>query len=183
MLPDGQQVAVKRLITNSKQRDEDFKNEVTLVAGLQHRNLVRLLGFCLEGKERILVFEFLSNSSLDNFIFGMFSLPIKILAWKRWNEGTALKVIDSTLREGSRNEMMKCINIGLLCVQESVSDRPIMASVIHMLNSNSAGTLPAPSKPGFFMQGSVILNASSSLEYNSTGSTESERRRIATAPL
>ncbi|KAK0578072.1 hypothetical protein LWI29_004658 [Acer saccharum] len=67
--------------------------------------------------------------------------------------------------------------------KESVSDRPTIALVIHMLNSNSAGTLPAPSKPGFFMQGSVILNASSSLEYNSTGSTESDRCRIATAPL
>ncbi|KAK2644349.1 hypothetical protein Ddye_019544, partial [Dipteronia dyeriana] len=107
-------------------------------------------------------------------------------AWKRWNEGTTLNVIDSTLREGSRNEMMKCIHIGLLCVQESVSDRPTMASVIHMLNSDSAGTLPAPSKPGFFMQaGSVlILNASSSSsEHNSTGLTESDRRRIATAPF
>ncbi|KAH7569242.1 hypothetical protein JRO89_XS06G0129700 [Xanthoceras sorbifolium] len=83
-------------------------------------------------------------------------------AWKRWNEGTALNLTDSTLREVSRNEMMKCIHIGLLCVQESVYDRPTMASVIHMLNSNSV-TLPAPSKPGFFMQSSYVLELSSSL--------------------
>ncbi|KAK3187704.1 hypothetical protein Dsin_027265 [Dipteronia sinensis] len=105
-------------------------------------------------------------------------------AWKKWDEGTVSNLIDPTLKEGSRDEMLKCIHIGLLCVQESISDRPTIASVIHMLNSNS-DTLPAPTKPGFFMQSSVILNASSSssLKPNSTGSTESDQRRIATAPL
>ena len=56
--------------------------------------------------------------------------------------------------------MMKCMHIGLLCVQESVADRPTMASVVHMLNSDSV-TLPEPSKPGFFMQSSVIPDDSS----------------------
>ena len=93
-----------------------------------------------------------------------------------------MNVIDSTLREGSRYEMMKCIHIGLLCVQESVSDRPTMASVVHMLNSDSV-TLPAPSKPGFFIQSSAITEASSSsLEFN-LGSTESDKLKIDTVPL
>ncbi|TXG47120.1 hypothetical protein EZV62_026414 [Acer yangbiense] len=104
-------------------------------------------------------------------------------AWKKWDEGTASNLIDPTLKEGSRNEMMNCIHIGLLCVQESISDRPTIASVIHMLNSNSV-TRPSPAKPGFFMQSSVILKASSSsLEPNSTSSIESDQCRIATAPL
>ena len=94
-------------------------------------------------------------------------------AWKKWRDGTPSNLIDPTLRADSTTEIIKCIHIGLLCVQENMVKRPTMASVVLMLNSESM-TLSIPSRPAFTLD-SNTRSSVLQVEHNSgvMGSTQS----------
>ncbi|CAD6213961.1 unnamed protein product [Miscanthus lutarioriparius] len=275
-LPDGRQIAVKRLDKASGQGLKELRNELLLVAKLRHNNLAKLLGVCLKGQEKLLVYEYMLNRSLDTFLFGtehchcpscarpqacqlrifdssrceyitnllrravvprsensavfmlgrgymapeyavlgqlsvkldVYSLGVLILeivtgrkntdmfesaagesiillsyVWDHWVRGTALEAVDPFLdcqAPETESEVMKCIHLGLLCVQENPADRPTMLDVLVMLHGQSSGGFAAPSKPAFaFAYGETMSsdergNVSSAAAFSLNGMSVSE---------
>lgn len=72
-MPQGHEIAVKLLSKRSGQGLLEFKTELVLMSKLQHRNLVKVLGFCIHGNEKIIIYDYLPNKSLDFFLFGKYN--------------------------------------------------------------------------------------------------------------
>ncbi|XP_073145923.1 cysteine-rich receptor-like protein kinase 43 [Henckelia pumila] len=80
-LADGRVIAVKKLSQKSSQGKKEFENEANLLALVQHRNVVNLLGYCVKGAEKLLVYEYVANESLDKLLFK--SRGREVLDWDR----------------------------------------------------------------------------------------------------
>lgn len=101
--------------------------------------------------------------------------------WKNWHEGTAANIIDPVLRASlsSLRDILRCIHIGLLCVQESSTNRPTMASVVLMLSSSSL-TLSVPLQPAFFLPGSFDPEISLPCENGSSNDQSNNNAHLST---
>lgn len=97
---------------------------------------------------------------------------IILQVWRNWQNGTTQNIIDPTLTSCSKPEMVRCIHIGLLCVQEKVAKRPTMSTILLMLNSYSI-TLPRPSQPAFLLS-SINSHMSDQLNHNSIDQERNE---------
>eukprot|EP00268_Persea_americana_P010963 TRINITY_DN1450_c0_g2_i4.p1 TRINITY_DN1450_c0_g2~~TRINITY_DN1450_c0_g2_i4.p1 ORF type:complete len:163 (+),score=15.30 TRINITY_DN1450_c0_g2_i4:375-863(+) len=123
----------------------------------------------------VLLLEIVSGQKNNTFYQTDRGGDILSYVWRAWNAGTVLEIIDPTISQHcSRSEAMRSIHIGLLCVQENAIARPLMSSVVVMLNSFSI-TLPAPSAPAFFV--SSVMEPSFQISDSSQGSHLNLSRR------
>ncbi|KAL8139088.1 hypothetical protein V2J09_005089 [Rumex salicifolius] len=89
--------------------------------------------------------------------FGAIKSTCEACIWRKWSEGVPLDVIDSSILDGSESQILRCIHIGLLCVQDNMVDRPTMSSVVLMMSSESLA-LPLPSHPAYINTSNMPLN-------------------------
>ncbi|KAI9123778.1 hypothetical protein K1719_005078 [Acacia pycnantha] len=113
----------------------------------------------------VLLMEIISRKKISSFYQIEGAADLLSYAWKLWKDGEPLKLLDPTIRESyTSNEVMRCIHIGLLCVQKDPADRPSMASIVLMLDRYSV-TLPTPSQPAFFVQSGTDPNMPKDLKF------------------
>ncbi|GAB2236161.1 hypothetical protein Droror1_Dr00027900 [Drosera rotundifolia] len=150
VLPDGKVIAVKQLSAKSKQGNREFINEIGMISALQHPNLVKLHGCCIEGKELLLVYEYMVNNSLARVLFVVLEIVsgksntnyrpkeefVYLLDWAcvLQEQGNLLELVDPSLgSDYSEEEAMMLLNLALLCTSLSPSLRPNMSSVVSMI--------------------------------------------------
>nr|GMD35888.1 putative receptor-like protein kinase At4g00960 [Ipomoea batatas] len=104
----------------------------------------------------ILILEIISRQKCFNLQIGGSIEYLSSYVWKQWRKGSSLKVIDPMLTGISSpvDDIIKCIQVALLCVQENAKDRPTMGEVVQMLSNLSSVSLPVPSAPPYLPESS-----------------------------
>ncbi|KAF4350859.1 hypothetical protein F8388_008041 [Cannabis sativa] len=123
-------------------------------------------------KSDVFSFEIVSGQKNNSFRQGEYIEDLLSYTWRIYREGNTSKMVDPLMRVGSASEVMRCIHIGLLCVQENIENRPTMNAIVLMLNSNSL-SLPLPSEPAFFMRSNTGSHMSFGSDFNSRETTKS----------
>ncbi|KAH7528141.1 hypothetical protein FEM48_Zijuj05G0040200 [Ziziphus jujuba var. spinosa] len=133
-LDDGRVIAAKQLSVTSHQGKNQFVTEIATISSVQHRNLVKLYGCCIEGNKRLLVYEYLENKSLDRALF-VFNINHLLLpqAWNLYEKNREDKLVDSALLTFNKEEVKRVIRVALWCTQTSPSLRPSMSRVVAIL--------------------------------------------------
>ncbi|TXG46293.1 hypothetical protein EZV62_028207 [Acer yangbiense] len=151
-LSNGRAIAVKQLSVASHQGKSQFVAEIVAISAVQHRNLVKLYGCCIEGSEQLLVYEYLENSSLDQALFdsSLDEEQVYLLewAWHLHENDREAELVDSRLQEFNEEEVKRIIGVALLCTQTLPSLRPPMSRVVTMLYGDmEVSTITT--KPGY----------------------------------
>ncbi|KAF6165936.1 hypothetical protein GIB67_012833 [Kingdonia uniflora] len=111
---------------------------------------------------RVLVLKIVSGKKNKGFEHRSHNLSLLGHAWKLWKEGTALNLIDTSIEDSLQtSEVLRCIHVGLLCVQQRPDDKPNMPYVVLMLSSETV-SLPQPNQPSFYNERSLVEVDSSS---------------------
>ncbi|KAL0300640.1 UNVERIFIED_CONTAM: putative LRR receptor-like serine/threonine-protein kinase [Sesamum radiatum] len=157
LLPDGTVIAVKQLSSKSRQGNREFLNEIGMISCLQHPNLVRLHGCCIEGDQLLLVYEYMENNSLAYVLFDVYSFGVVIfeivsgksnnnympshnfvclLDWAcHLHESKNVdELIDERLgSEFNKEEVERMVKVAVLCTNATPSVRPTMSEVVQMM--------------------------------------------------
>ena len=126
--------------------------KICFYAGEEQEHLVAYVSKVVDKLHVLLLGLARKGNYFLGYLYTINILIYKFLqVWRLWNEGTVVEIVDPILGTNFRNEIIRCLHIGLLCVQESVAKRPTMTSIVSMLNSYYL-PLPSPSRPGFLLQ-------------------------------
>ncbi|KAG6416340.1 hypothetical protein SASPL_123768 [Salvia splendens] len=145
-LRNGQMAAIKVLSADSRQGVREFLTEIQVISDIEHENLVKLYGCCVEQNQRILVYNYLENNSLATtllvVVFGM-------QTWQLYERKELVLLVDTALnRQFDAEQACKFLKIGLLCTQDSPKLRPSMSTVVRMLTGEQDFDEDAITKPG-----------------------------------